>query len=331
MASKKETLKFTRIQARAEYSTGNIDTNAIKGYLNTFNEFKKWDVERTQSFSTIGYNSQNIEDGITSDEDSPYRIFEKEFKSEYDAGTLSFVIENIFIPYDRRIHNLKDLAGSGRIWVYTANGLLINLLTAGISTYSQALATAPTLVFRINPTKIDVDKKKLFKKIRTRAGFVFQHWGPDIGIINFSGTTGSLIPNTAFNIQTKKILGVQVPVFVSIVDEKPTELNSPALKAFRELESWYDNDQSEDWVKKGYLTALEYRGRTYVVHFANFKFNETGEQPYQFYYSVSFQVHYDSGHLQNAVTRASNQIVRNQESIDAIRALKQIKGKGLHQ
>ena len=186
------------------------------------------------------------------------------------------------------------------------------------------------MIFRINPTNIVVGKKKLFKKIRTRGGFVFQHWGPDIGNITIKGTTGSLIPDTSLEIQTKRILGVQVPIFVKVSDDKPTEINSPALKAFRQLETWYDEDQGEDWVKRGYLTALEYRGRAYVGHFAEFEIVEKGTQPYQFYYTIKFQIHYDSSHLQAAVTRASNQIVRNQESIATIRAIKQTKPKALN-
>lgn len=324
--SKREVLKFTRIKARPDYTSGNSNEE-VKGYLNKFNEFSKWDVEREQGFGT--YSAQQIEEGIE-DHMAPYIFFKDSYKDEYDNGTLSFVIEGVFIPYDRRIHDLDGLAPL--IYIHRSDGAMDPFLLVNASrTYKQSENTPPSLIFRVNPTGIKVVKKKLFKKIRTRGGWVFQHWGPDIGSITLNGTTGSLIPDTSFDVTTKKILGVQVPIYVKFADEKPTEINSPALKAFRTLETWYDEDQGEDWVERGYLTALEYRERTYVGHIASFEFNEKGIQPYQFYYTIKFLVHYDASHLQGAITRASNQIVRNQETLNEVRNLRREKRRGLNQ
>ncbi len=183
--------------------------------------------------------------------------------------------------------------------------------------------TPLSLLFRINPNNIQIKKQKLYKKLRTRAGWAFQHWGPEIGQITLRGTTGSLLvdPDIKLTTKTLPLIG-EVPIFSTLNDERPTELNSPALKAFKELEQWYDEDQSEEAVEKGFLTALEWRGRIYVGHLANFSINEKNDQPFQLFYSLTFIIHYDTNHLQGAVTRASNQIVRNEKTLAQVARLK---------
>ena len=311
-SSRKERLRFHRIITNPSYVAPESPTEAIRGYINRYNEFKKYDLEPF----TIG--------GDTYAGPAPKRILDVEGYSPYTE--IEFVIDGLFAPFDRTIHNLDEL--SSRIYILETSGEKIygrplNALDndALRKEYESTTAVdAPTITFYINPTNLRLVKRKFFQQIRTRAGWAFHHWGPQIGEINLEGTTGNITPPP--QIQTANIRGL--PILPYVVEEVPTEQNSPALAAFRELESWYDEDQGDTAQRRGYLVTLEYRGRTYVGHFAELNIEERGTNPFQLYYRIRFLVHYDTGNLADATRRARNQIVRNEETIRAIRSLKDI-------
>lgn len=314
MASKKETLKLYRLETQPSYLTSDVPANQkVRGYINYYNEFKQWDIEYTTEFSTIS----NAYSGSI----APRNFFtDEEQHGEYKD--IAFIIDGIFVPYNREVHDLKDLQER----IYTLK-FTIGRSTRAIPVipgllnkiYEEAVSTKPkTLTFRINPTHLRLIKRKLFQQIRTRAGWAFQHWGPQIGEVHLDGTTGNI--SATPQIQFGTILGV--PILPQTVEEVPTEGNSPALKAFRELESWYDEDQDENFQDKGYLTAIEYRGRIYIGHIADFSYEERGTSPFQLYYRLKFMVHYDAGNLQAATSRSRNQIVRNEETLRYIESFR---------
>jgi len=309
--SRKERLRFHRIITKPSYVAPESPT--IKGYINRYNEFKKYDLE---PFTSGGDEYAGP---------APKVFIDVEGYKPYTET--EFVIDGLFVPFDRTIHNLDDL--SSRIYI---------LETSGENIYGRPLnalddddelrkkyelpttTDSPTITFYINPTNLKLVKRKFFQQIRTRAGWAFQHWGPQIGEINLEGTTGNITPPP--QIQTAKVLGL--PILPYVVEEVPTEQNSPALAAFRELESWYDEDQGDIAQRRGNLIVLEYRGRTYVGHFAELHIEERGTNPFQLYYRIRFLVHYDTGNLADATRRARSQIVRNEETIEAIRSLKEV-------
>lgn len=180
--------------------------------------------------------------------------------------------------------------------------------------------------FRINPTHIKVNKSKLFTKLRTRGGFEFQHWGPDITEITLDGTTGNLSP-TWVGTKFKTVLGVSVPIPKDLYNPDissgaPTEDNSDAMAAFRELDRLINNDQNETMVKNGSRFALSYRGQIFVGHIATFSYDEKGDQPFQIYYTMQFLVHYEASSLEVAENFVQENIQRNAETIDRLRQIK---------
>lgn len=312
MASKKETLKIYRLETRPSYLTSDIPANQIvRGYVNYYDEFKQWDIEYTKGYSSIVQYYDFI---------GPRNFFTDEAQHG-NYKYISFVIDGIFTPYNRGIHDLTELQDR----IYTLRFTLdqteaIPVIPGNLNKiYEEVVPSIPkVLTFRINPTNLRLIKRKLFQQIRTRAGWAFQHWGPQIGEIDLEGVTGNIQATPRIQIGT--VAGI--PILPQVVDEIPTEENSPALKAFRELERWYDEDQDENFQSKGYLSAIEYRGRIYVGHIADFQYEERETSPFMLYYRMKFLVHYDAGNLQAATSRARNQIVRNEETLRYIENLK---------
>jgi len=317
MAIKKEKLKLYKIPTIPTYET-EISAAGIRGYRNTYLEHSQYDIVQYDAVkNSVGAPQEWLGP-------SPKEFFGIETYSELKQ--LKFVIDGVFEAYDRTKHNLDALSSKIYVLETTSEG------TFGIppdaypstdstvrKTYVETLDTfLNVMTFYINPTGIKIQKKKLFQQIRTRGGWAFQHWGPQIGIIDLDGTTGNITPPLKTQVGT--VAGL--PILPQVVEEIPSASNSAALKAFRELEKWYDTDQDENAQNKGYLLALEYRQRIYVGHIADFFYEERGTNPFQLYYKIKFMVHYDAGNLAAATTRARTQIVRNAETIKYIRTLK---------
>ncbi len=305
MASKRETLKFYRLDTHPSYLTVSVPGNQkVRGYVNYYDEFKQWDVEYTKEYSSIDPQYTYI---------GPRNFFTDE-EQHGPYKDIAFIINDIFVPYNRETYDLEALQNRVYILNFTAGKptQAVPVIPGNLTkVYEEAVITTPKiLTFRINPTSLRLMKRKLFQQIRTRAGWAFQHWGPQIGEIHLEGVTGNIQATPQIQIGT--IAGI--PVIPQTVDEIPTENNSPALRAFREIERWYDEDQDENFQDKGYLTAIEYRGRIYVGHIADFQYEERGTSPFMLYYRMKFMVHYDAGNLQAATSRARSQIVRNEET-----------------
>lgn len=319
MASKKEKLKFYRLPIAPSYMT---DTPAasINGYVNKYSEYCIYDEIHRQEENAIGGTQEWL--GL-----SPKDFFEIATCKETES--LEFVIDGVFERYDRTKHDLDSLSLKVYVLETTRSGTFGTPYSDYPSTsdsvrrpYESFKESLKSITFYVNPTTIRIRKKKFFQKLRTRAGWAFQHWGPDIGEIALEGTTGNITPDPKIQIGT--IFGL--PILPQVVEEIPTELNSPALKAFRTLEQWYDEDQNDQSQSNsvGQLTALEFRERIYVGHFAEFNFEERGTHPFQLFYQLKFLIHYDAGALLDATTRATNQIVRNDETLRKILELKKV-------
>ena len=316
MATKKEKLKFYRLVTQPSYSTLSPSLNApVKGYINYYDEFKQWDVEGQQGFSTVDY-SEDFLNTV-----SPLKFFNDEDKFGV-YSKIAFVVDGIHEPYNRGTHDLAVLSSKVFTLISSVDDTIAkpvdNSEDSGERKLAEPVPAPITLTFYINPTGIRVQKKKLFSQIRTKGGWAFQHWGPQIGEINLEGTTGNITPTPKIQIGT--IAGV--PILPQVVEEIPSTTNSIALKAFRELERWYDEDQDENSQNKGYLTAIEYRQRIYIGHISEFMYEERGDRPFQLYYRLKLLVHYDAGNLAAATSRARNQIVRNEETLKYVRRLK---------
>jgi len=164
----------------------------------------------------------------------------------------------------------------------------------------------PIFKFYVNPRNIHIGKSKLITKIRTRGGFEFQHWGPDIATISFGGTTGNITP-TSFTAQIR--------------NENPTVDNSEAYKVFRDFEQLYEEDQQQQEIGNVTMLGLEYRGNIYVGHLRNFGFDEVGEKPFQLEYTVEFAVEYEATSVSSAQQEIQQNITRNSETIKYLQDL----------
>lgn len=315
MASKKETLKFYRIVANPSY-VATSQGKTVSGYVNHYNDFSKWDIEPLDKG-----NSSNLLGP------APKHFFE--MFPPYSQ--LEFIIDGLTVSYDRSIHDLDAFSSKLYILKSSANQRYGYLYNNDGTTGTRKLYLDPSNIFvgspniekssisfYINPKNIKIVKQKLFQQLRTRGGWAFQHWGPQIGEINLEGVTGNISPPP--KIIVGSIFGL--PILPQVVDEIPTEQNSAALAAFRELERWYDEDQNDASQINKALIALEYRGRIYVGHFATFSYGERAESPFMLDYSLKFLVHYDTGDLASATTRARGQIISNTETLDYIKQLK---------
>lgn len=315
MASKKEKLKFYRIIANPSYVSTSLG-KTISGYINHYSEFSKWDIEPLDKG-----NDSNLLGP------APKHFFE--MFPPYSQ--LEFVIDGQTVSYDRSIHNLDDLSSKIYILKSSANQQYGYLYNNDSTTGTRKLYLDPSknslgsptieqssVTFYINPKNIRITKQKLFQQLRTRGGWAFQHWGPQIGEITLEGVTGNI--SASPNIVVGSVFGL--PILPQVVDQVPTEQNSPALAAFRELESWYDEDQNDTAQINKALIALEYRSRIYVGHFAMFSYGERAESPFMLDYNLKFLVHYDTGDLATATTRARGQIISNTETLDYIKQLK---------
>jgi hypothetical protein len=164
----------------------------------------------------------------------------------------------------------------------------------------------PIFKFYVNPRNIHIGKSKLITKLRTRGGFEFQHWGPDISTIAFGGTTGNITP-TSFVAQIR--------------NENPTVDNSEAYKIFRDFEQLYEEDQQQQEIGNITMLGLEYRGNIYVGHLRNFGFDEVGEKPFQLDYAVEFAVEYEATSVSKAQQEIQQNIIRNADTIDYLKKL----------
>lgn len=183
--------------------------------------------------------------------------------------------------------------------------------------------------FRVNPNHLNVQKKKLFTKIRTKGGFEFQHWGPDISEIEIEGITGNLRAS-GIGIQNINVGPVSIPApFDRAAEEFPTEQNSPAYAAFRQLEKLYDDDQNDSKIENNQRLAIEYRGRIYVGHLQNFSYTEIATRPFLFEYKLSFLVHYEATSEAGAKEQAKGDITRNEETLQRIRQIQEDKNRSL--
>jgi len=163
--------------------------------------------------------------------------------------------------------------------------------------------------FHINPRNISIAKNKLITKIRTRGGFEFQHWGPDISTIAFGGTTGNVTPTPPENVQ-------------SITDiPSPTEDNSEAYRIFKDFEILYEEDQTQQELGFMQMLGLEYRGNIFVGHLRSFGYEEVGEKPFQFEYRVEFAVEYEATSVSRAQQEIQQTLVRNADTLKYLRQL----------
>lgn len=182
-----------------------------------------------------------------------------------------------------------------------------------------------TFTFKVNPSHIGVQKRKLFTKLRTKGGFVFQHWGPNITEISVAGTTGNIRPQL-FRTESKKVaeiggkditLNIPVPPSAQFADRD----NSPLLDVFRRLEEVYNQDQDEGAVRNFRVLALEYRKRLYVGFLTDFFYEERAERPFQFYYKFTFFVSYEATSPYAVTSSIASTIVRNEETLQRIKEI----------
>lgn len=313
MAQKKEKIKLYRIYAAPTPSSASA-TPLLRGYINTYNEFKQWDNVLSDPYSINEY-------GDRIGGPRP-RAFFRDEQIAYDQ--LAFLVDGIYTPYSPQDYSLDDNRSRVYVITYDNNGP-VGRSYLSPSSPSRRVDTSGTpkketiLTFYVNPTHLTLVKKKLFQQIRTRAGWEFQHWGPQIGEIRLEGVTGNITPPQ--RITTGRFLGIPVP---QIVEEPPTDTTSPALKAFRQLERWYDEDQDEKAQYEGRLLAVEYRGHMYVGHISEFSFEERADTPFMLYYNLTFLVHYESTSLTNATDRAQKRVIRNTETLEYINSLRNV-------
>ena len=178
-----------------------------------------------------------------------------------------------------------------------------------------------TFTFRVNPSHISIRKRKLFTKLRTKGGFVFQHWGPDISEISIEGTTGNIRPNK-FRFDRKALPegipwvgGEEIPIPIPPSEQTADRDNSPLLDVFMRLEEIYNQDQDEQAVRANRTLSLEYRKRLYVGHLSDFSYDERSERPFQFYYKFTFVVHYESRSPDPVISSIAINAIRSEETL----------------
>jgi hypothetical protein len=162
----------------------------------------------------------------------------------------------------------------------------------------------PLFVFHVNPKAIKVEMTKIVKKIYTRGGIEYQHWGDDSNAISFQGMTGSILPS-----------GTDVALGREVYD-------TPAYRKFLELRDVYTYDQDELGSQYGArLLGLCYRRKLYAGHFERFSFEESEERPFQLSFDAQFVAHFEATDPESAVVRVSSSISAKQRAIGTLRAV----------
>jgi hypothetical protein len=229
-------------------------------------------------------------------------------------------------PTGENIISLQEKERNGQLFIVerdTAGPYIVkNDLIYYIHDIDSSGENRAIFTFKVNPTHITLQKRKLQTKIRTKGGFVFQQWGPDISEIALEGTTGNITPS-GISFRQTNIPGIgEIPLPHDLSSDIPTEDNSPMLKAFRQLETLYDDDQNEEANQRGRRIALEYRGRIYVGHLSDFFYEERGERPFQLYYRLTFLVHFEATSTSSAETTATTNLQRNESTVQILNEIR---------
>ena len=281
---KKETLKF--------YELATILRNDLYVYINTGGLVEELDDKYTQDTKWIIKGSNSKFDGTISS------LEEQEINGNFRPVKHDFLGQ----PYIEE--------GDGSKWYIRQNDEEISD------------STVPIFTFKVNPTHINLNKRKLITKLRTKGGFVFQYWGPDITEISVEGTTGNILPRGVKFRKTNIPLLGEIPLPRDISQEAPTIENSPLYDIFRKFENLYNADQGKEASEYGKILAMEYRNKIYVGHLSEFSFEERGDRPFQFYYRFTFQVHYETTDLGSAHQRIEGYLRRNEETLNLLKDIK---------
>lgn len=166
------------------------------------------------------------------------------------------------------------------------------------------------VTLRVNPQQLNITKRKVIQKVQTNAPgrFVVFDWGSELTMINISGNTGNLLPESitsgtnpvsSFLQDTVGVLSPQTPITVPpafgtassimqnliLSNSTYTEVleMSPKYRTFKKLEKMYDLlDADQD------ILLLEMGEEVYRGFFEDFSFDIIAEAPWNWKYNIAF-------------------------------------------
>lgn len=133
----------------------------------------------------------------------------------------------------------------------------------------------PTLDLHVNPQSIEMSYRKNITRSRTRGGFVEEHFGDELDVLNISGSTGGF-------------LGMGTGV---TTQERHRTL---AMVNFQEILALYRNnacvyDQRGIIISQGYI-SITWDTYRFNGQFVNFSWAEEAGSPYRYTFDFSFEV-----------------------------------------
>jgi hypothetical protein len=158
---------------------------------------------------------------------------------------------NEFIEFNLGVENLKDPNNGG------------------------VLVAIPQITMHIAPSNLSFEYKKIIHREKTRGGWFEQHWGEELDAVSATASTGSF-----------SILGIGLTT--------AQRHNSLAKVNFQEIFYLFKNnacvfDPNGNVISQGEV-FIDYDSFKMWGQFDNFSWQETGDSPYKWNFTFSFQV-----------------------------------------
>jgi hypothetical protein len=133
----------------------------------------------------------------------------------------------------------------------------------------------PVIQFHINPTSINFQYKKIITRQRTRGGWIEEHWGDELDVVNIEASTGSF-------------LSLETGLNVTRRHETLSMIN------FQEILAIYKNnacvyDNLGNIVNQGDV-FIEYDTYKLFGQFQSFNWDETIDNPFRYVFNFAFEV-----------------------------------------
>lgn len=165
----------------------------------------------------------------------------------------------------------------------------------------------PIVEMYINPQNINLNHKKAISSQRVKGGFVLQYWGPELPVLDISGTTGtSGIEgiNVLFDIyQNEQLAFDPYALYLQAkldqereANQTPTDLATSVTEAIGSLLGGAESfitpavSQPPSLATLAFSVEMYYDGQSFRGYFTDFKVIETANSPGFFDYSMTFVI-----------------------------------------
>jgi len=163
-------------------------------------------------------------------------------------------------------------------------------------TFTRSNIPKESITMWINPSKMSVSNRKVISKIQTNTRWIFQHWGVEPTVLQYSGWTGYMCDQLQSGMYDGSIPWPSIPI--------SSIYNSEHYKSYKTFVEFYEEphktlmgmDLTSPNSKVSELLArltvrLAYRHVLYTGFFMNMNLQEDESSPWNWQYSMEFQAY----------------------------------------